>query len=207
MVRRLLLRLRLPAGDAGAGALFDAAGAAQRHHRAQRHRSRADRSRERRRHDGAAVAGHGRAAAGTAGDDGRHPHRRRVGDRHRDAVDADRADQPRQLHFCGATDPELGVRAVRLLCLSPARARRRSAAWPDRERPAPSQPPPRRARRDRDRGAGCGDAGADDGTFVVRLCGRRKDLRRAIRALGAARGTASRPPASPPRRGPVSARA
>ena len=61
-----------------------------------------------------AIAVHGGIAAGAAGDDGGHPHRGGVGDRHRDAVDADRPDQPRQLHFCRPANAELGVRAVRL---------------------------------------------------------------------------------------------
>ena len=124
LVRIWLFRVRLPARGAGAGALFDAAGAAQHHHRPARRRSGDPRGRARRRHDAAAVAVHGRTAAGAAGDDGGHPHRGGLGDRHRDAVDADRPDQPRQLHLCRAADPELGVRAVRL--------RRRRRCWRSR---------------------------------------------------------------------------
>ena len=69
-----------------------AAGAAEHHHRIERRRSRHQRGRARRRHDAAAIAHHGRAAAGAAGDHGRHPHRRDLGDRRRHAVDADRPD-------------------------------------------------------------------------------------------------------------------
>ena len=87
-----------------------------------------------RRHDAAAIAVHGGTAAGAAGDDGRHPHRGGVGDRHRDAVDADRPDQPRQLHLRGIADPELGVRAVRLRRGRAARARGRPVAGADRDR-------------------------------------------------------------------------
>ena len=82
-----------------------------------------------RRHDAAPVAVDGRIAAGAAGDDGGHPHRGGLGDRHRDAVDADRPDQPRQLHLCRAADPELGVRAVRLPRRGPAGARRSINCW------------------------------------------------------------------------------
>ena len=100
----------------------------------QRRRCRDPRGRAGRRHDAAAVAVHGGAAAGAAGHDGGHPHRGGLGDRHRDAVDADRPDQPRQLHLCGVADPELGVRAVRLPCRRGAGARGRSIAGPDRNR-------------------------------------------------------------------------
>ena len=89
------------------------------------------RGRARRRHDAAAVAVHGRAAARAAGDHGRHPHRRGLGDRHRDAVDADRPDQPRQLHLHRPADAELGVRAVRLRRRGGAGARGRPAAGAD----------------------------------------------------------------------------
>ena len=80
----------------------------------QRHRSRDPGGGAGRRHDAAAIAVHGGTAAGAAGHDGGHPHRGGLGDRHRDAVDADRPDQPRQLHLRRPADPELGVRAVRL---------------------------------------------------------------------------------------------
>ena len=123
----------LPRG-AGAGALFDAAGAAQHHHRPAGRRSRDPRGRAGRRHDAAAVAVHGGTAAGAAGDDGGHPHRGGLGDRHRDAVDADRPDQPRQLHLRRAADPELGVRAVRLFCRGGAGAAGRSIAGAGRNR-------------------------------------------------------------------------
>ncbi len=98
------------------------------------------RGRAGRRHDAAAVAVHGGIAAGAAGDDGGHPHRGGVGDRHRDTIDADRPDQPRQLHLCGIADPELGVRAVRLPCRGGAGARGRSIAGADRDRHSPAQP-------------------------------------------------------------------
>ena len=88
----------------------------------------------------APIAAVGGIAAGAAGHDGRHPHRGGLGDRHRHAVDADRADQPRQLHLCGAADPELGVRAVRLPRRRRAGARGRSIAGPDRNRHPPAQP-------------------------------------------------------------------
>ena len=133
-VRRRLLRARLPAVGAGADALQHAAGAAEHHHRPARRRSGDQRGRARRRHDAAAIAVHGRAAAGAAGDHGRHPHRRGLGDRHRDAVDADRPDQPRQLHLHRPADAELGVRAVRLRRRGGVRAAGRSAAGADRER-------------------------------------------------------------------------
>ena len=110
-----LLGPRLPAVGAGARALQHAAGAAERGHRPRRHRSG-------RASEAAVGVGmtprqsllDGRAAARPAGDHGRRPHRRRLGDRHRDAVDADRPDQPRQLHLHRPADAELGVRAVRL---------------------------------------------------------------------------------------------
>ena len=140
VVRLWIFRVRFPARGAGAGALFDAAGAAQHHHGIAGRRCRDPRGRARRRHDAAAIAVLGRAAAGATGDDGGHPHRGGVGDRHRDAVDADRPDQPRQLHLCGAADPELGLRAVRLPCRRGAGAGRRSIAGADRERLPQPQP-------------------------------------------------------------------
>ena len=94
-----------------------------------RHRGRA-----RRRHDAAAVAVDGRIAAGAAGDHGRHPYRRGLGDRHRHALDADRADQPRQLHLHRPADPELGVRAVRMRRRGTAGAGGRSIAGADGNR-------------------------------------------------------------------------
>ena len=133
-VRRRLLGARLSAVGAGARALLHAAGAAEHHHRARRRRSRRQAGRARRRHDAAAVAVHGRAAARAAGHHGRHPHRRGLGDRHRDAVDADRADQPRQLHLHRPADAELGVRAVRLRRRGGAGARGRSIAGADGKR-------------------------------------------------------------------------
>ena len=139
LVRLRLFRVRISAGGAGAGALFDAAGAAQHHHRPAGRRCRDPGGRARRRHDAAAIAVHGRIAAGAAGDHGGHPHRGGLGDRHRDAVDADRPDQPRQLHFCRAANPELGVRAVRLPRRRRAGARGRSIAGADRERLAQPQ--------------------------------------------------------------------
>ena len=126
--------LGLPAVGAGADALFHAAGAAEHHHRIERRRSRHQRGRARRRHDAAAIARHGRTAAGAAGDHGRHPHRRDLGDRRGHAVDADRPDQPRQLHLHRAADAELGVRAVRLRRRGGVRAGRRSTAGADGSR-------------------------------------------------------------------------
>ena len=99
-----------------------------------RHRPGGHGSRARRRHDAAAVADDGRAAARAAGDHGGHSHRGGVGDRHRDAVDADRTDEPRQLHLHRPADPELGVRAVRLRRGGTAGARRRPVAGADRDR-------------------------------------------------------------------------
>ena len=96
----------------------------------QRRRSRAPRGRAGRRHDAAPVAVHGGTAAGAAGDHGGHPHRGGLGDRHRDAVDADRPDQPRQLHLCRTADPELGVRAVRLPCRRGRWRSRSINCWP-----------------------------------------------------------------------------
>ena len=112
---------------------------------------------------------HGRTAAGAARHDGGHPHRGGVGDRNRDAIDADRPDQPRQLHLCRAADPELGVRAVRLPRRRGARARGRSIAGADRKRPAPPQPHSRDDWRLRHRSAGCGHAGADDVALTQRI--------------------------------------
>ncbi len=77
---------------------------------------------------------HGGAAAGAAGDHGRRAHRRRVGDRHRHAVHADRPDQPRQLHLHRPADAELDLRAVRLRRRRGAGAGGRPAAGPDRAR-------------------------------------------------------------------------
>ena len=56
-------------------------------------------------------------------------HRRRVGDRHGDALDADRPDQPRQLHLRRAADAELGVRAVRLRRCGGAGAGWSTSCW------------------------------------------------------------------------------
>ena len=192
LVRLRLFRVRLSAGGAGAGALFDAAGAAQHHHRAGRRRRCDPRGRGGSRHDAAAVAVAGRTAAGAAGDDGGYPHLGGVGDRHRDIVDPDRPDQPRQLHLCRPADPELGVRAVRLSFRRGAGARDRSVAGPDRDRASPAQPAARGARRDRHRGAGRGNAGARGGAFSGGLCRRRQNLRRTICAVRAAGAAAAR---------------
>ena len=104
-----------------------------------------------RRHDRAAVAHDGRAAAGAAGDHGRRAHGVRVGDRHRHAVDADRSDQPRQLHLHRPADAELDLRAVWLRRRRGAGAGRRPAAGADRARllHAPPQPHGRRRHRAR----------------------------------------------------------
>ena len=191
VVRLWLFGVRIPARGAGAGALFDAAGAAQHHHRPARRRCRDPRGRAGRRHDAAAVVVHGRAAAGAAGDHGGHPHLGGLGDRHRDIVDADRPDQPRQLHLCRAANAELGVRAVRLPRRRGAGARGRSIAGVDRDRHSQPQPRARGARRRRHRGAGRGNAGALDGARAIELCRRRQDLCRAICAVGADRAAAA----------------
>jgi len=71
------------------------------HYRPWRRRYRHPRGRARRRHDAAAVVVHGGITTGAAGHDGGHPHLGGLGDRHRDTVDADRADQPRHYIFAG----------------------------------------------------------------------------------------------------------
>ena len=135
------------------------------------------------------LVGH-RTAAGHAGDHGRHPHRGGVGDRHRHAVDADRADQPRQLHLRRPADAELGVRAVRLRRRRGAGAGRRSVAGVDGARRRNAQP--RRDRRRRRR------AGADRARRTAArhrprasdLRHRRQAVHRAIRAGRADRAAA-----------------
>jgi len=79
LVRLWLFRVRIPPRGAGACAVFDAAGAAQHHHRLEGRRARDPRGRPGRRHDGVPVADVGGAAAGAAGDDGGHPHPLRSG--------------------------------------------------------------------------------------------------------------------------------
>ncbi len=190
LVRLWLLGVRIFARGARACALFDAAGAAQHHHRPQRRRALDPRGRPRRRHDAAAIADVGRIAAGAAGDDGGHPHRGGLGDRHRHALDADRPDQPRQLHFRRAANPELGVRAVRLRRRCAAGARGRPVAGRDRSRHCRTQPPARDIGRRRHRGAGGGDAGAFAGARALDLRRRRENLCRAICAVGADRAAA-----------------
>ena len=106
-------------------------------------------ARPRRRHDRAAALHHGRAAAGAAGDHGGRAHGLRLGDRHGDAFDADRPDQPRQLHLCRPADAELDFRAVRLRRCGGAGARGRPAAGADRARVFRAQPQPAGCRRDR----------------------------------------------------------
>ena len=106
-------------------------------------------------------------------------------------VDADRPDQPRQLHLCRAADPELGVRAVRLPRRRGAGARGRSIAGADRNRHSQPQPRARGARRRRHRGAGRGHAGALAGALAIELYRRRQDLRRTICAVGADRAAAA----------------
>ena len=136
LLRHRLFRPRLRAVRVGAGALQRAAGAAQHRDRAPRHRSGSQRSRAGRRHDAAPVAHPGRAAARAAGHHGRHSHGGGVGDRHGDAFDADRPDEPRQLHFHRAADAELDLRSVRMRRGGAAGARGRSVAGPDGERHA-----------------------------------------------------------------------
>ncbi len=171
LVRRGLLRARLPAVGAGADALLHAAGAAEHHHRSQWRRSRHQGGRARRRHDAAAIARHGRAAAGAAGDHGRHPHRRDLGDRRRHAVDADRPDEPRQLHLHRPADAELGVRAVRLRRGGGVRAARRSTPGADGSRA--DAPEARVGHRRRAR-----PAAADDRRAAFRRCRSRAPLMR-----------------------------
>ena len=65
---------------------------------------------------------------------GRHSHCGRMGDRRRNTVNADRPDQPRQLHLHRTANAELGIRAVRLRCRRSARDCRRSVARADRDR-------------------------------------------------------------------------
>ncbi len=145
-VRRRLFGARLPALGAGAGALCDAAGAAQYGDRARRRRSALARRRPRPRRERRGtslrdielplalpviMAGIRTAAVwviGTA-----------------TLVDADRPDQPRQLHLRRPADAELGVRALRLRRRRGAGARRRSAAGADGERRRAAQPRARRA--------------------------------------------------------------
>ncbi len=86
-------------------------------------------ARRRRRPTGTAV--HGGIAARHAGDHGRHPHRRRMGDRHRYAIDADRPDQPTQLHLQRPADAELDFGAVRLRGAAAAGVGGRSVAGAD----------------------------------------------------------------------------
>ena len=145
-----------------------------------RRRTRHQRGRARRRHDAAAIARHGRAAAGAAGDHGRHPHRGDLGDRRRHAVDTDRPDQPRQLHLHRAANPELGVRAVRLRRRGGVRAGGRSASGADGDRADATEA--RLGRRGR-----IGACTADDGrarsdavAAARHLRDRRQALRRAI---------------------------
>ena len=174
-----------------------------------RRRSGDQRGRARRRHDAAAVAVHGRAAARAAGDHGRHPHRRGLGDRHRDAVDADRPDQPRQLHLHRPADAELGVRAVRLRRRRGVRARGRSVAGADRERRSTRRKP--RADRRPARwdsllviaGALAPSLSQPRATYVDR----RQAVRRAIRARRPDRAAAARRGPRPRPRATGSARA
>ena len=93
-----------------------------------------------RRHDGAPAAVARRVAARSADADGGRPDRCGLGDRSRDVVDARGADEPGQLYFRGAADPELGVGAVRVRGRGGARDARRFAARTDRERHCTSQP-------------------------------------------------------------------
>ena len=132
----------------------------------------------------------GRVAAGHAGDHGRHPHLGGVGHRHRHAVDADRPDQPRQLHLRRPADAKLGVRAVRLRRRGAADAGGRSIAGADGAR-RQSASPHRGCRRRRRSGA------HRSGGAAAGLCPRAGDLRdrrqavhRAICAGGADRAAA-----------------
>ena len=92
--------------------------------------------------------------------------------------------------FAGPSNPELGVRAVRLPFRRGAGARRRSIAGADRKRIAQPRPYSYRARRHRYRRAGRGHAGAGDSALAIELYRRRQNLYRAICALGADRAAA-----------------
>ena len=133
-----------------------------------------------------------RTAAGDAGDHGRHPHRCGLGDRHRHAVDADRPDQPGQLHLRRIADAELGVRAVRLRRRRGAGARGRSIAGADGARRRRAQARAHRRRRHRPGAAGAGRAVAELRPRASALCDRRQAVQRAIRAGGADRAAPRR---------------
>ena len=137
----------------------------------------------------------GRAAAGAAGHHGRHPHRGDLGDRRRDAVDADRPDQPRQLHLHRAADAELGVRAVRLRRGGGVRAAGRSASGADGERPCAAKARMGRGRRPGDRAAHGRGAGAGAFAAARRLRHRHQAVHRAICAGRADRAAAAAKPA------------
>ncbi len=204
--RHRLLRAGVPAGGAGAGALQHAAGGPEHHHR---HHGRGPRDQaggDRRRHERAAVAAHGGAAAGAAGDHGRRAHSLGVGDRHRHAVDADRPDQPRQLHFHRPADPELGFRPVRLRCGRAAGPGGRSTARADGARVLRPQPQPCGYRRPRARAHRAGRTRPEPGAKQERLCHRRQAVRGAVHPGGADRGSLARerPQRRPARRARIS---
>ena len=138
-LRQGIFGARLPAGGAGTGALFDAAGPAQHRDRPQRGRCPPERGRPRGRRAALAAAARYRAAAGTPGDHGRHPHVRSLGDRHGDTRNTDRPDQSRQLHFHRFADAELGFRDFRLRRGRPARFGGRSVACAGAGRRHPPQ--------------------------------------------------------------------
>ncbi len=140
----------LPALAAGADALFDAADPAERRRPASLGVDPAvGRGRQGRRHDRPPAPAPGRAAAGRAGDHGRHPHRGGLDHRRGDAVDAGRPDLARRLHLLRPADRGLGARAVRLRGRGGPGAHRRPAARPDRGGRGAARPPARHRRRGR----------------------------------------------------------
>ncbi len=117
-------------------------------------------------------------------------------------VDADRPDQPGQLHLHRPADAELGVRAVRLRRGRRPCARRRSTACTGRQRHPQSLDVAQRAWR---RGPCAADRRclhSAAGTNAQRLYRRRKDLHRVLRAVEPDRAKAGcRRLARPPARG------
>ena len=85
-------------------------------HRPQRRRCAPERSRARYRRAAVAVIARHRTPASAAGHHGRYQNVGCLGHRHCNARDADRANEPRQLHLHRLADPEFGIRYLRLCC-------------------------------------------------------------------------------------------